>query len=404
MVIGLKGVRVGDLSVIVRLHGAVVENRVLAVSRAVRLGESPSADVPFPGADLTVRRHGDRLAIRGRTLGEGDDLTIRLGKVEVQLEHTLRSPVPHEWAGQFDGRFLMVLVLVAVSATWLDAFDWWAAAHFPQTREHGVVEQLAQRLWTGTIGPTGDPRQAAAVPHPDPRTLPEVVVGPSADGPVHRSDDHSSGTGWYSWYRSAVPRDVEQLDAAVALHLQDPFDADARSLLGQAAYGADRFDEAARQYAFIVKHHPDDPSARMRLAQAEMRRGNHSREIAHYERILRSRPHDVAARAALAVALTRLERLDEAAGPLEELRLEHTDAPLTALAEAKVAALAGRDTDALDHLDEVMYARTTLSEAWQLEVRRDIALDPAFARLRNDVRLRSVINRHLGAAGPRPVR
>ena len=45
--------------------------------------------------------------------------------------------------------------------------------------------------------------------------------------------------------------------------------------------------------------------------------------------------------------------------------------------------------DALEHLDELMRIRTTLNAEWRLELRRDIALDPAFARLRKDIRLRA---------------
>jgi len=395
---------VGDLSVIVRLHGSVVENRVLEVARVARIGESPSADVPFPGADLQVTRTEAGLHIRGRTLAEGDELTIQLGKIEVKLEHTMRTPVPHEWTGQFDSRFLLVLVLVAVSATWLDAFDAWATVHLPAARGTHVVDQLVHSVWPARPDTNPDDRQVAAVAGSEARLQPVTITPIDAEGPRHHPDDRSTGIRWYRWYRDLVPGDAEQLDAAVAAHIQDPYDPDARALLGQAAYNADRFEEAARQYAFIVEHHPEDPDARLHLAAAEMRRGNHTHEIRQLEAALRRSPEDIAARAALAVALTRLERLDEAAVPLDELRVEHPRHPLTLLTEAKIAALDGRDADALDFLDDTMDLRTTLSASWRLELRRDIALDPAFARLRKDVRLRSVINRHLGAAGPRPIR
>ncbi|HCH65542.1 MAG TPA: hypothetical protein DFR83_22255, partial [Deltaproteobacteria bacterium] len=183
-----------------------------------------------------------------------------------------------------------------------------------------------------------------------------------------------------------------------------PKNAEARAVLGRVAYDADRYAHAAAQYTLILKHHPEDPSARLRLAQSEMRRGHHTAEIRQYAEILQHSPHDVAALAGLVVALTRLERLDEAAAHLDELRLEYPEHALTKLTRAKVAALAGRDQEVLDHLDDLMRVRKTLNAQWRLELRRDIALDPAFARLRKDVRLRGVMNRHLGAAGPRPVR
>jgi tetratricopeptide (TPR) repeat protein len=209
---------------------------------------------------------------------------------------------------------------------------------------------------------------------------------------------------WYRWYRSEVPRDREQLEAARAAHLQDPADAEARSVLGRAAYDADQYARAADQYEAILARHPHDPSARLRLARVAMRRGHHTKEIQHYRVLLSRNAFDVAARSGLAVALTRLERLDEAAEHLEELRLEHPAHPLTLLTEAKTLALAGRDAEVLEAIDDLMRARGTLSAEWRLEIRRDIALDPAFARLRKNVRLRGVMNRHLGAAGPRPMR
>lgn len=401
----------GDLSVIVRLHGVVVENRVIDVAPVARLGEAPSADVPFPGANLTVTRTAVGFQIRGRTLSEGESITIRLGKIEVHLEHTGRPPlpagstVPHEWRGSFDSRFLVVLVLVAVSATWMDAFEYWAARHLPHLERFPIVESIAHHVSPGrSEGTAVDASQASTVVRSEARPFPDQPAEPSDDGPLHRPDDQSTHVGWYRWYRSEVPTDVEQVDAAVAAHLQDPYNPDARALLGRAAYDADNYPAAAQQYGFIVEHHPEDPTARLRLAQAEMRRGHHRTEIAQYQAVLRRSPEDIAARAGLAVALTRLERLDEASIPIDELRLEHPEHPLTRMAEAKLAALAGRDDDALEHLDEVMHERATLSAEWQLEVRRDIALDPAFARLRKDVRLRGVVNRHLGAAGPRPLR
>ena len=396
----------GDLSVLVRLHGTIVENRVLPVAGLVRLGESPAADVPFPGADLTVTRSADGLHIRGRVLAEGDTLTVQLGKVEVTLEHTLHAPMPREWGGHFDGRFLMVLLLVAVSAAWVEAFERWATVHLPAARGYQAVQQLARSILPPPAAATQrpDPSRAAAVAPAESIAAPPRPGPIEAVGPRHRPDDRSSGIRWYRWYRGDVPTDSEQLDAAVAAHLVDPYDADARRVLGQSAYDSDHFADATDQFAFIVEHYPSDPDARARLARSEMRLGHHHSEIHQYRAILRQAPEDVHARAGLAVALTRLERLDEAARHIDELRLEHPDHPITLLAEAKLAALAGQDRLALVHLDDVMHTRSTMSASDQLELRRDIALDPAFARLRKDVRLRSVIHRHVGAAGPRPIR
>ena len=393
---------VGDLAVVVRLHGEVVEDRLLAAPRRVRLGEAVNADVPFPGADFTVVRSGNRYDIRGRSLAEGDELDIRLGPVQLHLSHTRRAKVPHEWAGRFDTRFLMVIALASVTAAWIEAFDSWSRAWLPEhIASDGPLARLELAIW-----PEGDDAtsHAAAVPQPDGSPRPGVTILRDTDGPRHRSDDDLTGTGWYRWYRNAVPEDDEQTDAAVARYLRLPADVEARRLLARTAYDADDTHEAARLYRWICDRHPTDPDARLRLARSEMRRGRHGIEIGHYKVLLADDPSSTEARAGLAVALARLERLDEAALQLDELSIRAPDDLHTAMAHAKIAALEGRSEEALEHLDIIYSARRTLSEAWHLELRRDLATDPAFAGLRKGVRLRSLVHRHLGAAGPQPVR
>lgn len=394
----------GDLAVVVRLHGEVVEDRLLAAPRTVRLGEALDADVPFPGADFTVvRTLNGSYDIRGRSLDEGDELDIRLGPVQVHLSHTRRAPVPSEWTGRFDARFLMVIALATVTAAWIEAFDAWAQGWLPaHLSPNGPLVRLEQAIWPGT--PDDETSRAAAVSQPEAATRTGAAQLRDTDGPRHHSDDAITRTGWYRWYRSAVPQDNEQTDAAVARYLRLPADVEARRQLARAAYDADDTHEAARLYRWICERHPSDRDARLRLARAEMRRGRHAIEIEQYAAILQQDRASVEARAGLAVALARLERLDEAALQLDELSIQAPDHLHTAMALAKVAALEGRSDEALEQLDTIYGARRTLSEEWQLELRRDLATDPAFAGLRKGVRLRSLVHRHLGAAGPQPVR
>lgn len=389
----------GDLSVMVRLNGQVVEDRVLLAPRVARLGEAPDADVPFPGADITVVRVGRGLSLRGRTLEEGEELEISLGPVELHVEHTVRRPVPSELAGRFDRRFLMVVALVTVVGSWLEAVESWAEDNLHHVAPDGVVAGLYEALGSAAVE-EDDARRAAAVTGRDRSSLVEPPVA-RALGPRHRPDDVLTGTGWYRWYRSAVPADSEQLDAALARYLRDASDADARRLLGRAAYDADDPEEALRQFEWLVQHHPSDRDARLRLARAAMRLGRHDVEIDNYHAILDEEPKHVTARAGSAVALARLDRLDAAAVHLDELSLVAPDHVSTHLARAKVAALEGRDGEALDSLEAAYAARASLSAEGQLELRRDMALDPAFARLRGDLRMRSLVTRHVGAAGPR---
>lgn len=390
-------VTVGDLSVTVRLNGEVVEDRALRVERMVRIGEADDAEVSFPGADLTVVRAGRRLLVRGRALQEGDTLDLSLGPVEVCIEHTLRGSIPSELASVFDRRFLVVVALVTAAGTWLDAASSWIERnplHLAlQARAHDTsIVQGEASVQRTTLGP-GTPAEAGL-------PTPSADV---ADGPRHLPDDDVSGTGWYAWYRRAVPEDAQVLDAYARLQL-NPLDAAAHRVVARAAYSDDEYDAAVWHYRWLVGHSPEDRDALLRLARSERRRGRHASEIELYERILEVDPTSVDALGGLAVALARLGRLDEAWNRVDELQAVAPMAPVTDLTVATLAALRGEDREALDALDRAIASRGQFSDEMQLELRRDLALDPVFADLRKGKRLRALLHRHMGAAAPIPTR
>ncbi len=378
----------GDLSVTVRLNGVVVDERVVPVTRVVRLGEAPDAAVSFPGADLGVLRVGNRLRLRGHLLDEGDELVLALGVVQVHLEHTARARLPGALEGVWDSRLLAAMALVMAAGSWWDAAAGWL-------RAHGELSQV-----------TAPVQRAGAVGGSDLAELPPAPAETAGlpDGPPHQGDDARSGTGWHRWFRRSLPSAEAQRAAAEERLAAQPEDPAAQRLLAREAYDRGDADEAARRYRALLERSAQDRDARLRLAWAQMRLGYHRGEIAHYRSLLDGDPDHVVALAGLAVALTRINRLDEAAVALEELLSVDPDGPWTALAMAKITALQGDDRAALEQLDRAYGAREQLSRELQLELRRDIATDPAFASLRRDTRLRSLVNRHLGAAGPRRAR
>jgi hypothetical protein len=120
------------LYVSVRLHGLVVDERAMPLYDGLRLGESPRAELSFPGADVLLRCTEDEVWVRGRRLGPGDTLQMSLGAVHLCIEildarprwhHTLdrlgevlgfRMPLP-------DLRVLFATVALAVGAAFVDA-------------------------------------------------------------------------------------------------------------------------------------------------------------------------------------------------------------------------------------------------------------------------------------------
>lgn len=390
----------GDLSVTVRLSGHVVEQQVLRVPRVVRLGESPDAAVSFPGADFGVLRVGNRLCLRGRTLDEGDELELELGQVHVTLEHTARARLPHEWEGAWDRRFLAAVLLVVAAGSWVDAAHSWLS-HRADTASTAPVARIATVL-TGGVA-TSDPWRSAAVSHSDGPPVPSSTVT-IPDAPPHEADDRTTGTGWSRWYRRAVPEDLDQVDTARVRLSADPTDIGARRIVARAAYDADDHELAADHLRELLERSPGDRDARLRLAWAQKRQGYHRAELRQYEAILATDPGHVQALAGKTVALARLNRLGEAAGVLDHLEAAAPDSVELELAEAKLAGLRGDEEGALALLDGAYRRRDQLTQELQLELRRDLALDPSFAALRKDPRLRSLVNRHLGAAGPRQTR
>lgn len=388
----------GDLAVSVRLHGELVEDRVLTVNRLVRLGERPDALIAFPGADITVVRLGQRLALRGRDLEEGDDIRITLGPVEVQLEHTVRASLPSEWKGTFDVRFLGIVLLIVAGASWADAASWWWSTQ-PLPRGQ-FAERIARFLESepssgasARLGRLGNEEEEA------PATTPVET-----QGPLHLPDDLQSQVGWYRWYRQIVPTNVEARQAAELRLLSDPLDPGAHRVLALAAYDRDDFESAVDEWLWIVQRWPEDREALFRLALAAQRLGRHRTEVTLYRQILAVDEKNLGAQAGLAVALTRLNQLDAATLEIEELHQLAPDSPLTWMALAKIDGMQGREEEALEALDRAISGRARLSAEAQVELRRDLALDPAFSHVRKDRRLLSMLHRHLGAAGPRILR
>ncbi|MEC7949394.1 MAG: tetratricopeptide repeat protein, partial [Myxococcota bacterium] len=349
-----------------------------------------------------VVRLGTGLGIRGRILEEGDELSLFLGPIHVQLEHTVRARLPPEWAGLWDQRFLAAALLIVAAGTWIDAAEAWLDRQPPDAVAAVTqVRELVRSVGSDSLGGSSRAVAMPAAKGPDP--VPEEPTA-FADGPRHEDDDHLTRMGWAAWYRQLVPNDDDQLFEAQQRFALDPGDPWARRVLARSAYDHDNADEASRHYGWLAERFPQDSAIRLRLARADQRRGHHRSEVVHYETILERDPSHAEARAGMAVGLARMNRLDEAAVALDQLEYIAPDAPMTALTVAQLAALTGHHKRALEALDRAFRNRSALSDEGQLELRRTIALDPAFASLRRDPRLRSLIYRHLGAAGVRPMR
>ncbi|MBW2255243.1 MAG: hypothetical protein JRI25_11665, partial [Deltaproteobacteria bacterium] len=139
----------------VRFFGTVVDERLLPICDVMRIGESEGAIIPFPGADLVMRRVEGHLLVRGRQLGPGDTLSMSLGSVEVtlevlglrnhdtvsglwdRLEDTLSFPIP-------DLRLLLATATIALAGSFLEVANGFVATNPVASRSvQAWLHQLA---------------------------------------------------------------------------------------------------------------------------------------------------------------------------------------------------------------------------------------------------------------------
>ena len=386
----------GRLGVQMRLHGAVVDDRTLSVRRPVIVGDWPGSKAVFPGPPVAVRRAGRRLDVNGVLLDEGESIDIHMGAVAVTLSHT-----PKRWTdlgrGGIDRRFLAAVVVLVVSGHWLDAAGQWMASQAWTEEAQEVLRTVGVDDGHGESAPT-----AAAMRAQRAERSSADWYG-TTDGPLHLNDDAVTGVGYHRWFKRVVPTDANAFQANARLDL-DPDDVGARRIIGRAAYNAERNRLAAWHYREMLSRFPEDDHARLRLAWAERRAGHHTTEAKLYREILRSQPGHPLALGGLSMAAARLGRMDDAQDILDTLHVLAPSHPYTDLTSAVVESLRGDERDAIRSLRRVLQRRDLLDEELQVELRRDIATDPAFSGLRTQWRLRAMLRRHLGAASPQGIR
>ena len=133
------------------------------------------------------------------------------------------------------------------------------------------------------------------------------------------------------------------------------------------------------------------------------RLGRHRVELALYQALLNTEPENPRFLGALATAAARFSRFHEAHALLNRSRSAESIPRALDVSAAVVYALEGDDRKAIRFIERVLEHTDELDAEERVEFARDLALDPAFARLRGDRRLRNLLARQLGAAAPLPI-
>lgn len=375
----------GELRVVVRFHGELVEDRVLSVDGALRLGDAPGARVVFPGASVLVHRDGEVLDVRGRRLREGERTGLSLGAVGVELEHLESTRFRPRMRVPFDARFLMVVIGVTVGSMWVDL-----GAELLQ--RDGAASAAEGRSHEARLASSGERSP----------TMAKSEDAQPGEGREAVPDDARTRWGYYAWYRAAAPPTVISTELARIQLARAPQDLQLRAQVARGAYENENYREALRHYALLSEQEPANARWLEGLALAQKRLGQHRAEIRTWDRLLHHAPDELHALGNLAIALARLGDYESAERELERLRPHLTRDAYLHVFFGIYEAIRGREVDAIAELEEAVSRRETLSEAQQVELLRDLSLDPVLRNLRSDARLRSMLYRHFGAAAPQP--
>lgn len=384
------------LHVIVSYHGQVIDDQVVKVQDSVRLGERRDAAVAFPGADILVTQVDGDICWRGRRLREGDRASLALGDFVVDVEHIWPERMNYSQAfSGLDLRFVLVLLGVTVSGMWIDTFN-------RITRDSPRGEFLTEIGDFRDSYPEDAPwiqqaERSAAVQSVESEEV--FLVNPDIwDGPRAQSDDERTGVAFYEWYRRAVKIPyVAVRDVGVAgLSTKD------HEELALAAYAADNYEASLSHFQWLEAHHPEQGKWIEGVAASQKRLGMHQLEGRSYQRILEITPDHLAAMGNRAVSLARLGRLGEAQSALDQLKTRYPYQAFSYHCEAMIFGIQGMELEALGALERLFSEFGTLPLKLQEEIRRDLALDPAFSTLRADPRLKDLLVEGL-KDGPRPI-
>ena len=382
------------LHCILSLHGQVIEERVILIRDPVRIGEHPDAVVGFPGADVLISCVDGDICWRGRRLREGDRAALEVGNLLVEVEHLWPERIRYSRPfGGVDFAFGLLLLGVMVTGLWVDTFNRVTEVN---TRGHYLAEIgeyreefSKKRAWLA------DPTRSSAVQATESEESNEKPVW---DGPQSGSDDYRTGFSYYSWYRAAIDvpavtaRDLRQGGLTLVDHAS----------LAESAYAADNYVAALAHFHWLVENSPGDTRWLEGIAGVQNRLGMHRLALANWDRLLMVEPHNILALAKRPVTLARLGQLDAAGDALGDLHEIHPNHPYSDQATALVNAIQGLELEALGALWSVMEEYGALPIKMRAEIRRDIALDPAFSILRADPRLRQLLDECIQDA-PRPI-
>jgi tetratricopeptide (TPR) repeat protein len=230
----------------------------------------------------------------------------------------------------------------------------------------------------------------------DPDAL--ALEGQDARAPGTGRTELREGWGVRDWIRAAPPTDRAELARRANTPRRrlaiDPDDPRAISLLAYYQYLQEDYDAAIANYDRLIDLEPEESSHYNNKALIYKRRGEFAREEGLYRLALAMSPEDVVVMDNLALNLAHQGKFAEAWRWMEKVgKLDPGDC-YAELHRSKIAALEGREGDALAYLERALRGLAQTDIMHHIEFRADVRLDPAFARLRADEAFLSLLERY----------
>lgn len=276
----------------------------------------------------------------------------------------------------------------------------------PDSEETAVAEKSIEERIAPLFSEQGTPIE----------DLPEQVVDPEdgiagvdgEDAPREGNDlpaEEEEGWGIPDWYDEEDAA-LEQLEIDVMLKMAqrrlqiNPDDAQALNILSYYQYLAEDYAEAEKTYDRYIELYPEDPSGYNNKALIYKRRGEYQREENLYRVALALDPVDVTAMNNLAVNLSHQGQHDEAVAIMVQLEVLDKGDPYADLHRSKIYAEVGEDEQALLYLRKALEGMQELDTLHHIEFRQDIRLDPSFAKLRETLAFRAILDEFYGEDTP----
>jgi Tfp pilus assembly protein PilF len=241
-----------------------------------------------------------------------------------------------------------------------------------------------------------------APPAPDIDDLADPLASPEGEQTdLPQSIEKREGFGLTDWYDTEDARreqtEVEQTIAAANQLLKlDPDNLYGLSVKSYYQYLAMDFEGAEATYDRMLVLDGTSGATWNNLALIYKRKGDWKKEEELYATSLLMEPDQPNTYINLALCYGHQGRFDEALQTMKRVEKDLPDDPYADLHRAKIHALMGQEEKSYHFLRKSLISMRKLDTLHNIEYQQDIRVDPAFEKMRETARFKSLLTKHYG--------